>query len=583
MGKDTPKQPFDWERFQWWRHTYIFKILDESIDFKHFHHVFDIWSIEEYENAKSHKDFKEIMLFQHIEDEPHNWDCHNKQILFHNWLLNLYITFFKEVLDLDFADMGYMPSFEKFRIILPKKEYSEIENFIKKYNLSLIHDLIYEIIAEAQNKYTEHIDYLYKFKSEHKYKYHIKNIPKKAKDAIDIIERITESENYLKEDKVPPKLQFIQFAFGDGNRKITDSWLMLDIVRGFKEHLEKIGYKDWRKELEFYPNRYNFIIEEFKFKQYLAIAFYNLLIKGGFIKLKDPKKPYPNEVRECIEELFKFCLIPIGAETTSPKNIKRIILNWLKPERYKLEEKITQLPIRINKEKLLKYFDSDFINMSTEIKGADVLNLASLLYSRFNMLNFETVFPDLVHIIKCQKITNHFLSHQLLTEIPPNPPPCDDYTALRNLIEGLNGNRNITQFKFKIEGKEEEFSLNERLPLYILERALNNHFKNHKEDFEVDIIKGKVIPDERPGYYSIKYENKLNLPEERFIVKFVKSMYDYLTNEVKLKDCPDYLLIETYYSIIGVLLQQNWFFSQLMDSEDFIIEKVKLWHQLSQP
>jgi len=79
------------------------------------------------------------------------------------------------------------------------------------------------------------------------------------------------------------------------------------------------------------------------------------------------------------------------------------------------------------------------------------------------------------------------------------------------------------------------------------------------------------------------FADRLHLPEERFIVKFVKSFYDYLSNEIKLNDCPEYLLEENYYRIIGLILQNNWFFYHKMDSENFIIEKVKHWHKLSQP
>ena len=97
---------------------------------------------------------------------------------------------------------------------------------------------------------------------------------------------------------------------------------------------------------------------------------------------------------------------------------------------------------------------------------------------------------------------------------------------------------------------------------------------------KIDIIKGKLIRNHEENFFKPIRENRLHLPEEMFIVRFVKSFYDYLLNENPLSEKNPFPS-EKYYAVIAMMLHHTYFFRHKMNPEDFITQKVKHWHNLS--
>jgi len=152
-----------------------------------------------------------------------------------------------------------------------------------------------------------------------------------------------------------------------------------------------------------------------------------------------------------IVKFFDFALIPFKTkeDTIEFTEVQKMghVRNYIK--RHLKDPSFTYLSLPPNKDKLLKYFDIDFINLTTDNKSAETLGEAYFICNRFNILNLKDIISDLSHISQSFRLATLFSGHQLLTESNPNPP-CDDYKAIRSLIEGLNGKKNLTQFKFKI-------------------------------------------------------------------------------------------------------------------------------------
>lgn len=557
-------EPFDWSNYRAWEHTYIFKYLDKKKNL-----FFPYFGIQRFENekldeARKDKKFTELTLYWMPDASPFNF-----YINYHNWQLSLLVKYFKEVFNNRAFEEGYIPTNKYFKVILPKDTNHAILNLLFDYDILHIKDLILEIISTAQQIYTEDV-YFYDNKDFGK---RIRDIKKEAKKTSEVLEKMFDESWIWEDKKKPAKLLYINFQFQDGAKRINDPWLARDIVQQFKKHLEEdLPYKDWRIEINRYPFIYDDIRAKLDFKNRLAKSLYNLLSKEKLIKVSK-ETPFPNKLLLCIAKIMEHCLIPIGTSGEIDSVKIKHIRNWLK--RNELEEKPTYLPVKPDKKRLQKYFDKDFINLALNNKRADALLLAGYLAKRFDTLN---LLNDFAHIAQCLKQGNFLISHQLLIENKNLKHPSKDYTSLRKLMLAIKNKEKLTSFKFKLENDAQEYSFNERLPLHLLEQALKNHLEDYTEEFEMDIIKGKVIR-MKDGSFQTSYENRLHLPEERFAVTFVNSFYAYLLKEAPPKD-KDLFPSDKYYTLIALMLQNTGFFSHQRHPEWFVIAKVKNWHQL---
>ncbi|HLP34038.1 MAG TPA: hypothetical protein VK202_11225 [Bacteroidia bacterium] len=556
--------PFDWNKHRWWNHTYIFQYLDEQSGryIPYFNiHDFDDKKLEE---ARNSSDYKEVVLYR-TPDHPSN----DFFIHYHNWQLGLLMNFFKDVFEERSFIMGHIPMNKYYRVILTKELHEKILNHLNDSNLLLIRDLIMEVIAIAQHKFVEDIS----FWENPQMQKLVKSANKETKKAIELIDKIEDKE-WMRNPGAskPAELLRINFVFQDKTIKIEHPWLAKEFIETFKDHYNGLAYKDWRIDLERYPQRFEVNVKKGQFKYRLAISLYNLLTKGDFFKLEEGVR-YPNDLMLCISKIIEFCLIPVGSfEETNEVKIKHIH-NWL--TRNDLQEAVTHVSIPADKEKLLKYFDETFINMTGDQKQADALGIAAYIGKRFNV---EHLLPDLAHIAQVLKEGSLHWGHQLLSDGRPYPPNFSDFDALRKLIITVKSKQKITGIKFTVEGDAKEYEMTDRLPLYLLENSFGEYMKDHQVEFDTDAVKTNISI--TPMGLSSRQEKQFNRPEERISVRFVKAFYNYLLAEAPPGE-RDFMPSERYYAIIANMLQMTWFFYHKQHPEWFLTEKVKRWHMLS--
>lgn len=201
----------------------------------------------------------------------------------------------------------------------------------------------------------------------------------------------------------------INFVFNDGTIKIEHDWLAKEFIDHFKRYYDDLPYKNWRIDLARYPERFEDNIKKQQFKYKLAKSFYNLLTKTGLFKVTEAE-PTPNRLMLCIAKLLEFCLIPVADEAELDEIRIKNIRNWLK--RNELQPALTHAEIPPDKERLLKYFEPEFVNITDDVKRADAISLGFYLGKRFNV---EDLVPDLVHIAAALKECGWLIGHQMFS------------------------------------------------------------------------------------------------------------------------------------------------------------------------
>lgn len=562
---DTGKM--DWEKIRKSQYTYVFRYYDEMKS--HYFPYFGLFSFadERMNEAKLDPEFYEKQLYWTPNHPPYDFF-----IRYHNWQLSMLIEFFKEVFEERAFIDGYQPSHKYYRVILPKSKHDEIINFINDFGLLSIRDLMLELIATAQNNYVEEIAFWERSEMQKL----VNSAKKETQKAIQVIEKLDTKARERGEpgSKPPSELQYINFVFNDGAIKIEHAWLAREFIDHFKSYYSDLHYKNWKLDLERYPDRFeeNIIKQQFKYK--LAKSFYNLLTKCKFFPITK-EEPTPNRLMLCIVRLLEFCLIPVaGTDELDEIKIKNV-RNWLK--RNELQPALTYAEIPANKERLLKYFEPELISITDEVKKADAISIALFISKRFNI---DHLFADLTHIAQALRESAWMIGHQMLGDGRPFEPQFDEFRSFSELVNGVRAGKKIASIKYTLEGDDKEYLLTQRLPLYLIEESINDYSEDNQVEFDTDPVKTKITRTEDGGL-KVDKEDEFNLPENRFMVRIVKSLYDYLLAEAAPVDERDFMPSERYYGIIASLLQETWFFYHQRPPEWFVIQKVKNWHQMA--
>jgi hypothetical protein len=567
-----------------WGETYVFKCKNTKDDYPDFVEFFRIYQMDSrLEEAKKNKEYKEVNLYPYPGREFE--DAHSKHTYYLTYLLNEY---FRDVFDVRHFRTGFMGKHRYNRVILTKPLYAKIMNFINENELLHLKDLLIELIAIAQDTYID--DVLH---------YVDNGFEKTVAKIDDEIEKLgtlfgivsDENMSHLRNKTHPPELISITAKFDKSVSKknpeksitLTDSWIIRDFIKYYMQYFEHdLPYKgNWRKSLEHYGKYiYRDATEKLNFNFRLSASMYNMLTLEKIIC--DGTSKDRTKILRLIVNFFDFALIPFK---TKEKNIELTnankighVRNYIKRHLKDLNPSIAYLTMPPEKDRLNKYFDPNFISLGDDDKGTEEINTSLYLIERFRLK--ETLFPDLCHLINCLKYSSILLSHQLLSEtLQLEHHPSTDFTALRKLVETLKVNGKIKDVSFHIEGDKKQYHLSEELSLYLLEQSIKSYMKTNYEDFEIDIIKGKVSKESdglTPYNFRTNFEKKLNKPQERFFVSFTKSFINFIDTE-NGKDIDD---PERNYKIIGIIFQNIWFFRNHL-AEDLITEKVKHWHHLS--
>ena len=109
---------------------------------------------ETVEAAINNRDFHKLELFSlDLEDMSIRNQWLNKM----SWMESAFVHFFKEVFEIKSFEQGYHYSFDLCRIGLPKQKYDEIMAVISQFGLTHVSDLIFFIIAKAQDFYSDKV------------------------------------------------------------------------------------------------------------------------------------------------------------------------------------------------------------------------------------------------------------------------------------------------------------------------------------------------------------------------------------------------------------------------------------------
>lgn len=542
----------DWEQIRQLEGTYVFHYYDEKNNrySPYFNLYFPL--IEDIEKAKEDNEFFEKQLYS-----PPNHPPYDFYIDYSNSQLAMLIEFFKETFELSNWTHKY------FKVILSKSKHGEIMNCLNDNKLLLIRDLIFEVIAIAQKDY---ISQIVPWENIEKQKL-ISSTPKEIEKIIRLIEKLDEKAKPKGKVGVQPasELSHINFIFNNETIKIEHKWLSREFIEHFKNHYNNLLFKDWKTNLELYPELFEDNIKKNQFKYKLANSFYNLLTKGGFFKISDKT---PNNLMLCIAKLLEFCLIPL--KDSDDPDEKRNIRNWL--TRNKLEPTLIDRKVIADKERLLKYFEPEFINIPIDLKTEHAMYIGWFLGKRFNLGHLVN---DFIHIAQALEETNHKRGFQIFGNGNMIPSKFEEFTAFKKLLNGVKEKSKITSIKYKIEGDDKEYELTQRLPMYLIEEAIKEYSENHQVEFDTDPVK-TILTKSSDGGIKGEKENHFAQPKERFMVRFVKSFYDYL-----LPSDTDFMPSNRYYTIIAIMLNMTGFFYKQIEDESFIIAKVKQWHYLS--
>jgi len=471
---------------------------------------------------------------------------------------------------------------------MPKTLFYEISNFINDFNLLEIRDYIFYLIAKIQKTYIKDIQFYERPEMVEQ----IKNLPAEVKKTINVIDKTIEKPfKNLKKYLPLPRLVNIKFDFEDGPITLSDPWLNNDIVDCVKRHFDDLPLKDWKKELERYPNRFDENVQKQQFKNRVAIALHNFFKEQKIFKIASGHNTSNEEVN-CISKILQYAGLRFTAEPDvmlvelnynkndirkfEAANVK-IVRNWLK--RNELKQYPTEFECRPDYDLLYKYFDKKFIDCTLPYKRINTLFEALYFIKRFDIsLDFAHTFA---HLYDCLVTRRNQIGHQF-SPSPWNGNVCPEVKSFQAIINAANTNtfrQNIKEVSFTIDGVDKPQIVTEKLPTFVIKQALAEYFENHKEEFEFDLIETEI--NDNPVKYSFEIKSKaiFKQPEDRFLPQFCKSFYSLLL-EVLPPSEAEYRISEKYHTIIGLFLNKSWIFGHQRTPEYILTQKVAEWLHL---
>lgn len=558
---ELPIKKYDWQKARERKYTYVFKEYREEI--KHFFPIYNKSGVQ-YPISQEREilEVYELQLYSSPEKPPYD-----QYIKHANWQLGLLINYFGNVFNDRSAEQGVVPSHKYYKIILPKKTYFEIMGVINEYGLLQMRDLIFEVIAIAQQNYTDDIAF-WELESSKKL---INTAKKESSKAIEVLTK-ADPLNLLDPEKKVFRLEGINFLFSDAVIKIEHEWLAGEFIEHFKEHYNNLLFKDWKKDLERYPLRFEENKDKLNYRFRLAISFYDLFRETGLLKI-DKKVPTPNNVMTCIAKLMGFSLINVFKEGDSDNEKAKVVRNWIK--RSKLRRVAPYQEIKADLTRLEKYFSSNFLSLGEDIKRADAISAAIYFGKRFDI---ECVGPDLAHIYQCLEQVNFYIGHQITGEGKRSPSNFPEFDAYKSLLLGIKNGQKIERISFKMEGIDGEQFIHSTLPLQLICDAIESYQSDNRVEFDTELYK-IYFKKEKDGSVQIKSKNSFSESADRFVVSFVGGFYNYLKIETEIPEI-EYDPEFRFYKIIANFLSYSRFFYVEQVPEDYGVKMVKKWHSL---
>lgn len=556
--------------FKWCDATHFF--LEWDVKENWIYHCFDVNPAldETVIAALNNKDLYQLNIFEFDIENRNEVRLALIQKMEHD-----YVHFFKEVLEIEAFTQGYMFYFDLVRIALPNKKYDEIMQVINEFDLTDISELIFYIISKAQIFFHDKVFYLeYK-----KQKSQINNIGKEVKKAIELVELVandyTDGHEKYKSNQ---EILRINFLLNNKTIQIKDPFLTKDFVKSFKASYSDGIYKNWKLQLHLMSYMYDKDKIRLNFKYHFAIALYNFFTQTGKIKIQKGK-PYPNNLMECIYKILEFSLIKFGKPDVEmpPAHKIRTVRNWIKNHDLKPEPPLDK--IEPDFKKLNKYFDTEFINCIPRLRGITKHDIEIGL-NLCLMFKTQHLQDEIIYLVACLKEWHWRVSQQLETgPLNRNNPIPKEYETLKLFINSPIANKQFDNITFKITGDEKTYTLSDKFPMYLLNAAIKNHYKNFREDYEFDILQAETKRVNEEGSFSINLTGNFNLPEDRFLPKVIDAFFNFLQNEApKLER--EYKPSDRYYMLIAKALHFSGYLrSQFLEDWE-LKSKVVYWHSL---
>jgi hypothetical protein len=468
---------------------------------------------------------------------------------------------------------------EKSKVVIPKERYAEFKKFIAEFGLAEHEDFILFLLCKMEETYIEDIEY----DDRPEQRERIRKFPQEVENLIKALKLTDPHLRDYEKGKMPPELEQITFHFNTEDPiKLTDRLLLSSITDATRRSFNDGSRKDWEKQLRGFPSVYNENQQPNEFRHRMCKALHNFFkdvdaFNFGKSETKDQEiyaiawmmyfthiKFFNKAGKEYDLEIDRYDLRQVVR-----LQIRRKELVY-RPTQYTADE------LKPDFEKLLKYFDKDFLRVGPPVYTEHNIRQVFSITDRFEA---NHLFPELLHLFNCLEQYRFMVGHQMEAVFNPEADQIKDYHSLKTLIQSLKAKGKISEMEFKLEGNTEQFGFAERLPLEIMEQALLEYYENHKADFEVDLYESKIELGPQPGSFRIVPSGRLNLPQNRFLPVFIRKAYQFLMAEAPPGEY-DYMPSERYFTIIALLLLRSWYFGHQMWDERHIVEQVKYWHSL---
>ena len=488
-------------------------------------------------------------------------------------------TFFRPVLARGLSEQGFPLRVDIFRLVLPKEQLANMLLFIEQSGLKEHEDFILYLIAKIEYIYVHDVEF-YDQPEERK---RIKQFPEEIDRLVKVLK--FSEHDYSDEPRNQPKpdLQYISFNYNTELAiKITDSLLLSSITKGTMEHFMQGQQQNWEKELKAFPYVYTENQQPNEFRYRVCKALHNFFKAIHAFDFGD-KKTTDTEVY-AIARIVDFAHVKFHDRAGREFEIDADKHDIQKNVRHAIKRKelvyhrthFTSQEIKPDYEKLLKYFEIDFIAGGQRLYNAYDIRLVGTITDRFGI---NPLLPEMAHIFNCLKQRLFQVGGQFEALFNPEIEQNEDYRSWKALIENINSNGKIKGFQFTEAGSNKTYGFSELLSLEIMEKAVSEYHKKHPFEFDVDFYESSVELKQPPGSFRLVTTGHLHQPKNRFFSIFCKQCYAFLLKEVPPGE-RDWKPSERYFGIIAQLLLQSFFFKHKMWEEDYILEQVKYWFEL---
>ncbi|WP_460692206.1 hypothetical protein [Mucilaginibacter puniceus] len=561
-----PQTEIDWDspEFKFWEHCYVFQYFD--CEKERFLPCFDImrYEMDSVESARKHPDFMEVKL-HHF---PLEMIYRDEMIRHRNFEKAALNTFFAGTFEPRHPSISTTIDTRYFRLLMRRSHYEQIMNFINEAKLLPFRDLFLEVISNGQELFLEYVFYA----NEKSLKKNINVIKRNINDLTAIFSLSTREDNEALSNHDLKLPAHIQFAYHHKQFKISDRFLMGDIIRSYKDKLNNSEVKNWRFMLERFQGIYNDDVQELKFRERYAGA---VLEMFKYLQKVPKTGKVSNENLRFIDKFLSFSGFAAGGMDEQVDVRIKHLRNWLKRNQFSPREKNPSLTI--DRSILEKYFDKDFLNLPMEENiDEESGGIAGFIMIRFGL---EKRKFELVYIVKCLSQVIWLVMDQVSRGLLNRSEISAKFEDYKFLIERISSGEGISEVTVSIADKQ--ISLNDTLPLKIVTDALKYYHDHFKEEVENDLVKSHVVKEINNGQvsYNPNQKSEFQNPRDQFVVGFVGQMYQFLLGEFP-PDEHEFSPKVRYYYIIAQLLIKTHYFRSKGKNEDIAADQVAKWHQL---